>query len=106
MLLYVPRLEFSVLQFHLFIRPCELFGWFTNNANINEIISNHLCCRATPEEGEDHGSRGGVNDGDGGDDGVHEQDTKEESGAKGVEAASWLSNRIENAREPRTGAVV
>ena len=60
----------------------------------------------TPEEGEDHGSHGGVNDGDGGDDGVHEQDTKEESGAKGVEAASWLSNRIENAREPRTGAVV
>ena len=83
-----------------------MFGWFTNNANINEIISNHLCCRATPEEGEDHGSRGGVNDGDGGDNVVHKQDPKEESGAKGVEAASWLSNRLEKAREPRTGAVV
>jgi hypothetical protein len=57
----------------------------------------------TPEEWEDHGSRGGINDGDGR---VHEQDTKEESGAKGVEAASWLSNRIEKAKEARMGAVV
>ena len=30
----------------------------------------------TPEEGEDDGSHGGVNDGDYKDDGVHEQGTK------------------------------
>ena len=45
-------------------------------------------------------------DGDGGDGGVHEQDANAESGAEGGEAASWRSNRIEKAREDRTGMAV
>ena len=60
----------------------------------------------THEEGEDHGSRGGVIDGEGRDDGAHEQDTNGESGEEGGEAASWRSNRIEKARKARTGVAV
>jgi hypothetical protein len=45
-------------------------------------------------------------DGNGGNDGAHEQDANPKSRAEGGEAASWRSNRIEKAREATTGAAV
>jgi hypothetical protein len=75
-----------------------------SNLKVKERGRESQC--TTYEEGEDHGSHGGVNNGDGEDNRVHEHDTKGERGAEGGEATSWQSNQLEKAREARTSAVV